>query len=130
MGSVFAMQGFGQFGAGIIALIVTAGFKNSLMSAPDPQHCAGVCGEAVDKMWRIIIGFGAVPGCIALYYRLTIPETPRYTFDVLYDVEKASLDARRYRYGKSGNVVNPIEQARVRRDMVSKFPLLSALCMS
>ena len=65
-----------------------------------------------------------------MYYRLTIPETPRYTFDVLYDVEKASLDARRYRYGKSGNVVNPIEQARVRRDMVSKFPLLSALCMS
>jgi hypothetical protein len=71
-----------------------------------------------------------VPGWCALYYRLTIPETPRYTFDVLYDVEKASLDARRYRYGKSGNAVNPVEQARVRRDMVSNFSMLGAyICM-
>ena len=77
MGSVFAMQGMGQFAAGIIALIVTAGFKTSLSSAVDTAHCHGICASAVDKMWRVIIGFGAVPGCIALYYRLTIPETPR-----------------------------------------------------
>ena len=76
MGSVFAMQGVGQFAAGAMALIVTAGFKDSLLTATSYGTCTGVCGLAVDKMWRIIIGFGAVPGCIALYYRLTIPETP------------------------------------------------------
>lgn len=33
MDSVFAMQGFGQFAAAIIALIVATGFKDSLMTA-------------------------------------------------------------------------------------------------
>ncbi|EAU31070.1 inorganic phosphate transporter PHO84 [Aspergillus terreus NIH2624] len=100
MGSVFAMQGFGQFGAAIIALIVTAGFKESLETASSVGNCSGVCQLAVDKMWRVVIGFGAVPACIALYYRLTIPETPRYTFDVARDIVKADEDVRAYIAGK------------------------------
>ena len=94
MGSVFGMQCIGQFTAAIIALIVTAGFKESLLTASNAAKCGGVCGLAVDKMWRVIIGLGTVPGCIALYYRLTIPESPRYTFDVARDVEKAGEDTR------------------------------------
>ena len=62
MGAVFAMQGIGQFTASMIALIVTSGFKESLLSAPSASRCDGVCRLAVDKMWRVIIGFGAVPG--------------------------------------------------------------------
>lgn len=100
MGSVFAMQGFGQFAAAIIALIVTAGFKESLETASSVGKCSGVCQLAVDKMWRVVIGFGAVPACIALYYRLTIPETPRYTFDVAHDIVKADEDVRAYMSGK------------------------------
>jgi PHS family inorganic phosphate transporter-like MFS transporter len=101
MGSVFAMQGFGQFAAAMIALIVTAGFKGSLETADKASHCSGACQLAVDKMWRVVIGFGAVPACIALYYRLTIPETPRYTFDVDRDVVKAGEDINAYIVGKS-----------------------------
>jgi len=56
-------------------------------------------------------GFGAVPGCIALYYRLTIPETPRYTFDVARDVEKAGEDVSAYMHGKAEG--NPDEIRRV-----------------
>ena len=112
MGSVFAMQGLGQFGAGIIALIVTAGFKGSLSTAVDPQHCSGVCAVAVDKMWRVIIGFGAVPGCIALYYRLTIPETPRYTFDVSRDVVQGGSDIKAYLAGVAE--AKPDEVARAK----------------
>ena len=82
-------------------LIVTAGFKNSLLTANTFANCTGVCGLAVDKMWRTLIGFGAVPACIALYYRLTIPETPRYTFDIARDVEKAGLDVQAYMSGKA-----------------------------
>jgi Sugar (and other) transporter. len=100
MGAVFAMQGFGQLAAALIALIVTAGFKQSLITAKDVAHCSGVCQLAVDKMWRTVIGFGAVPGLFALYYRLTIPETPRYTFDIARDVVKAGEDARAYLEGK------------------------------
>jgi len=111
MGSVFAMQGIGQFAAGIISLIVTAGFKESLLTSPNVARCGGVCGLAVDKMWRVIIGFGAVPGCIALYYRLTIPETPRYTFDVSRDVLKAGSDAKAYLSGKPEGVPDEITRA-------------------
>ncbi|KAI6709765.1 hypothetical protein JHW43_007713 [Diplocarpon mali] len=101
MNAVFAMQGIGQFTAAIMALIVTTGFRGSLESAAGASTCHGVCQLAVDKMWRIIVGFGAVPGCIALYYRLTIPETPRYTFDVARDAEKAGADVSAYMQGKA-----------------------------
>ncbi|KAK4966525.1 acid phosphatase pho5, partial [Elasticomyces elasticus] len=116
MGSVFAMQGLGQFGAGMISLIVTAGFKESLKTAKTPAACGGVCGLAVDKMWRIIIGFGAVPGCIALYYRLTIPETPRYTFDVSRDVVKAGSDVKAYMSGQPEGIPDEITHARALRE--------------
>jgi len=92
-------------------LIVTTGFKESLETGSKPSTCTGVCQLAVDKMWRVIVGFGAVPGCIALYYRLTIPETPRYTFDVARDVEKAADDVEAYMKGKSEG--HPDEIARV-----------------
>jgi PHS family inorganic phosphate transporter-like MFS transporter len=111
MGAVFAMQGLGQFGAGLIMLFVTLGFKESLLTAKSSATCTGVCGLAVDKMWRVLIGFGAVPACIALYYRLTIPETPRYTFDVARDVEKAGEDVQAYISGKAEG--HPDEIARV-----------------
>ncbi len=62
MGAVFAMQGIGQLAAALIALIVTTGFKESLLTAKNAAACDGVCQLAVDKMWRVIIGFGAVPG--------------------------------------------------------------------
>jgi PHS family inorganic phosphate transporter-like MFS transporter len=111
MGSVFAMQGFGQVAAGLVALICVAGFKDSLETAVDYKNCSGGCQVSVDKMWRIIVGFGAVPGCIALYYRLTIPETPRYTFDVAKDVVKAQDDITAYIAGKPEG--NPDEITRI-----------------
>jgi PHS family inorganic phosphate transporter-like MFS transporter len=101
MGAVFAMQGLGQLVAALISLIVTAGFKESLAASPKVGKCNSDCLIAVDRMWRIIVGFGAVLGCIALYYRLTIPETPRYTFDIARDVEQGAEDARAYLRGQS-----------------------------
>jgi MFS transporter, PHS family, inorganic phosphate transporter len=104
MNAVFAMQGIGQLMAGIMLLIVTAGFRDSLSTAATPKLCSTTepCIQSIDKMWRIMIGFGAVPGAIALYFRLTIPETPRYTFDVERDVQKAVEDVSVYREGKWG----------------------------
>jgi PHS family inorganic phosphate transporter-like MFS transporter len=116
MGSVFAMQGIGQFSAAIVALIVTAGFKESLLTAKTVAECDGVCGLAVDKMWRVIIGFGAVPGCMALYFRLTIPETPRYTFDIARDVDKAGEDVKAYVQGRPEGHPDEINRAAVLQD--------------
>ncbi|KAF2709409.1 inorganic phosphate transporter 1-6 /Pi cotransporter [Pleomassaria siparia CBS 279.74] len=106
MGAVFAMQGFGQLGGALVMLCLTAGFKGSLSSAKDYTACSvqgSQCSIAVDKMWRALIGMGVVPAAIALYYRLTIPETPRYTFDVARDVEQANADAAKYLSGSHGN---------------------------
>lgn len=56
MGSVFAMQGFGQLGGALVALCAIAGFKDSLSTAVSYAKCSGVCGLAVDKIWRVLIG--------------------------------------------------------------------------
>jgi len=112
MGAVFAMQGFGQLGGALVMLCLVAGFKDTLSSASGYDTCTGDCQVAVDKMWRALIGIGIVPACIALYYRLTIPETPRYTFDVARDVEKANVDAQQYLSGKHGEG-NPDEITQI-----------------
>jgi PHS family inorganic phosphate transporter-like MFS transporter len=112
MAAVFSMQGLGQLAAGLVALITCVGFKESLMTSKDAAHCTGVCGLAVDKMWRILIGFGAVPGCIALYFRLTIPETPRYTFDVARDLVKGGSDAKAYLSGVAEGVPDEVERVK------------------
>lgn len=61
-------------------------------------------------------GFGAVPACIALYYRLTIPETPRYTFDVARDVEKANEDVEAYMKGKREGAPDELARAQGLKD--------------
>lgn len=111
------MQGLGQLAAALVTLVVVVAYKDDLIMVATVGDCVGQCAMTVDKMWRIIIAFGGIPGWFALYYRLTVPETPRYTFDVLYDVEKASVDARKYRYGKQGNNLNPVTQAKARSEM-------------
>jgi PHS family inorganic phosphate transporter-like MFS transporter len=107
MGSVFAMQGIGQLAAALAALIVTAAFKNQINDANTFAECTGGCSIAVDRMWRIVIGFGGVPASIALYYRLTIPETPRYTFDIARDVEQGEADATAYLNNQAAGVLDP-----------------------
>jgi PHS family inorganic phosphate transporter-like MFS transporter len=40
----------------------------------------------------LLIGLGCVPGVVALYFRLTIPETPRFTMDIERNLQQASQD--------------------------------------
>lgn len=114
MGAVFAMQGIGQFAAAFVTFLCVLGYKSQLKLANNGSFyssCTGDCVVAVDQMWRIIVGFGAVPACIALYYRLTIPETPRYTFDVARDIERGALDTQAYFEGRPGG--HPDEMRRI-----------------
>jgi MFS transporter, PHS family, inorganic phosphate transporter len=62
-----------------------------------------------------ILGLGAVPACIALYYRLTIPETPRYTFDVSRDVERAAEDVKAYITGKHEGIPDELRRVEALR---------------
>ncbi|KAK1755633.1 major facilitator superfamily domain-containing protein [Echria macrotheca] len=43
----------------------------------------------VDEVWRTVIGIAIVPAAIAIFARLTIPETPRYYVDIMKDLRKA-----------------------------------------
>ncbi|KIS01448.1 phosphate:H+ symporter [Cryptococcus deuterogattii 2001/935-1] len=90
MAAVFSAQGWGNFACAIVAVIVVAAYKSSIKSQPLDDL------KAVDQAWRLIIGIGCVPAVIALYFRLTIPETPRYTMDVERNIKQASQDVDAY----------------------------------
>ncbi|RDB17325.1 Inorganic phosphate transporter PHO84 [Hypsizygus marmoreus] len=87
MTAVFSAQGWGNFTAALVAFIITAAYKNAILNDPGVTQL-----NHVDFMWRILIGLGCVPGTIALYFRLTIPETPRYTMDIERNVNQAATD--------------------------------------
>ncbi|KAI0925827.1 hypothetical protein AcW1_008158 [Taiwanofungus camphoratus] len=86
MTAVFANQGWGQLAGALVSLVIVSAYKHSLLK-DDPTVF-----PHVDYMWRILIGLGCVPGAIALYFRLTIPETPRFTMDVERNVKQAAAD--------------------------------------
>jgi len=86
MNAVFASQGWGNFSAALVSLIVVSAYKTPLLK-DNPANL-----NHVDYMWRLLIGLGCVPGVVALYFRLTIPETPRFTMDIERNVEQAATD--------------------------------------
>ncbi|KAJ1719435.1 hypothetical protein LPJ53_005811 [Coemansia erecta] len=68
MSAVFACQGFGNLGASVVAIVVLACFKSAIRSDV----------YMLDYVWRICLGFGAIPGAVTLYWRLTMPESKSF----------------------------------------------------
>lgn len=77
--AIFSMQGFGNVAAALVTIIVLACFKT-----PVEYNVVNL-----DYVWRICIGLGAVPAVATIYARLTLPETPRYSADVIGDQKAA-----------------------------------------
>ncbi|KIY66544.1 phosphate permease [Cylindrobasidium torrendii FP15055 ss-10] len=86
MTAVFASQGWGQLSAAIVGTIVVAAYKSQILADTSANYAS------VDPLWRILIGLGCVPGVVALYFRLTIPETPRFTMDIERNLAGAAED--------------------------------------
>ncbi|KAF9295607.1 Inorganic phosphate transporter pho84 [Mortierella antarctica] len=82
MAAVFAMQGFGYLCTGMVAIVLLLAFR-SLIEA-DVNN--------LDYVWRLLIGLGCVPALVAVYFRMTIPETPRFVLDVENNLNKAEID--------------------------------------
>ena len=80
---VFGMQSLGQFFAALVAFLALRG------------------GLALDSTWRLVYGLGAVPAAVALVCRLTIPESPRYTFDVAQNPNLANYDVTYTLHGQA-----------------------------
>lgn len=84
---------------------------------------------AVDRVWRIVVGFGCIPALISLYYRLTIPETPRYTIDIERDIVQGTDDvetflANEMPQGKDKTIAHNLQDITPkasRRDFIRHF---------
>ncbi|KAH9847518.1 inorganic phosphate transporter [Lenzites betulinus] len=88
MTAVFANQGWGSsVTATLFSFIIVSAYKRSFMDN-DPSSVL----HSLDQIWRLVIGLGCIPGAIALYFRLTIPETPRFTMDIERNILKAGRD--------------------------------------
>jgi PHS family inorganic phosphate transporter-like MFS transporter len=94
--AVFACQPLGQLAATLVALIAAARQRNGIPSDATAQNCNAQCLRTLDSVWRWIIGVGVIPAVIALWFRLTIIESPRYTADVGRDSRKAVSELNRY----------------------------------
>ncbi|KAI0255076.1 phosphate permease [Lactifluus subvellereus] len=83
MTAVFASQGWGYLASTIVALVTVSIFEGGIL------HDSPTIFYHIDYCWRVLIGAGCIPGVVALYFRLTIPETPRFTMDIERNVKQA-----------------------------------------
>lgn len=113
---VFCAQSLGQCVAAIVAYGALAGGNMQL-----------------DAVWRLIYGVAAIPAFFVFFLRRTIPETPRYVYDVKRNIAEAS-DSVRYMTDGKHNVdavdlgaVDPDDPLNVmppkpsRRDFIDYF---------
>lgn len=96
MTAVFMCQPLGQLAATLVSLVAAASQRNGIPADATPGNCTGECLKTMDSIWRWIIGVGVIPAVIALWFRLTIIESPRYTADVGRDSKKAASELSRY----------------------------------
>ncbi|KAH1304358.1 hypothetical protein KXX24_003584 [Aspergillus fumigatus] len=96
LATVFFCQSLGQLAAQLIALIAMAGFQHHIPTNPDTITCTETCVRSLDTIWRLLVGLGAVPAFIALWFRLTIIESPRYTAEVTKDSLQAVNDVSQF----------------------------------
>ena len=86
---VFSMQALGLVIGPVVALTLLA------------------AGVPSDLAWRWMLGLGALPALAVIYFRRTMPESPRYTARVRGDAQGAAAALERY----SGGSVRPAAAA-------------------
>ncbi|PON31247.1 Phosphate permease [Parasponia andersonii] len=90
--AVFAMQGFGILAGGAVAVFISHVFQKLFPAKPYSVDPVGSTPAEADYVWRIILLLGALPAVLTYYWRLRLPETPRYTALVAKDQQKACQD--------------------------------------
>ncbi|KAK3648358.1 hypothetical protein LTR56_007475 [Elasticomyces elasticus] len=98
MCAVFLMQPLGQllaWGVGLASLEILSHSHDFTSDSTDAKI-------GIDKLWRWVIGLGAVPAVLAILFRLTIPESGRYTYDVQKDGPRALQDTLDVFHSASG----------------------------
>ncbi|OJJ50120.1 hypothetical protein ASPZODRAFT_89971 [Penicilliopsis zonata CBS 506.65] len=96
LAAVFFCQSLGQLAGCLVALVAVTGFRHKLPNDPSSEACEADCIRTVDSIWRLIVGLGAVPAFIAMWFRLTIIESPRYTAEVTKNTLQAAADVSHF----------------------------------
>ena len=95
---VFAMQGFGLLaGAGVSLAVVYS-------------------TTSLDLAWRVILGAGAIPALLTIYFRTRLPETPRFSLSQ-GDVSGAARTVGTV----TGNTIAPVSRPRATRVPLATF---------
>ena len=85
MSAVFLMQPLGQLFAYLVGLCALVGLGHDRKNWGDGSSPL-VLNESkviIDRVWRTVSGVGAAPALVAIMFRLSIPESGRFTYDVL-----------------------------------------------
>jgi PHS family inorganic phosphate transporter-like MFS transporter len=93
MSWVFFAQPVGQLLANVLSLAAVEAYKPWIQKTA--HYCPpeeDECFRAIDRLWRLVVGIGIIPAVIALAFRFTIPESPRYTLDILQHPQKTLQD--------------------------------------
>jgi PHS family inorganic phosphate transporter-like MFS transporter len=96
---VFFAQPVGQLLANVLSLAAVEAYQpwiEQQLHYCRPEDDA--CFRAIDRLWRLTVGIGIIPALLALAFRFTIPESPRYTLDILQNTQSTLEDTANY-YG-------------------------------
>jgi PHS family inorganic phosphate transporter-like MFS transporter len=118
--AVFMCQPLGQLAATLVALIATTSQRKGIPPDAMPDSCNAQCLKTMDSIWRWIIGVGVIPAVLALWFRLTIIESPRYTADVGQDTQKAASELKRYLMLRAQSPVDVASSSSI--DIVTSHP--------
>ncbi|ORZ34232.1 major facilitator superfamily domain-containing protein [Catenaria anguillulae PL171] len=89
--AVFSMQGLGILVGSLCAVIVLAILKPTLGLDPLAAPGFALYQPLFDNVWRLLLFLGVIPAIAAVYWRLQVPETPRFTA-AKGDLEMAQKD--------------------------------------
>ncbi|MBN2614522.1 MAG: MFS transporter [Bacteroidales bacterium] len=95
VGLVFSMQALGLIAGPLVALGLLVG-----LNVPH------------DMAWRLMLGLGAIPSLMVIYLRRKLPESPRYTSQVMGDTQRAAKDAGRFMNEKVSLETNTVNKKK------------------
>lgn len=73
--AVFSMQGFGILASSMVTMTVCKIFERATNTTSPDQTPPGT-----DIAWRLILMMASIPAALTFYWRMMMPETPRYVF--------------------------------------------------
>lgn len=99
LSTVFLMQPIGQALAQLVGLWVLLGFEEKYgiraMGCGINEQNREECRKAVDGIWRIVIGSGAVPALLAIIFRFFLFDCGLYSLEVRNKPDVALINTQR-----------------------------------